>query len=89
MNLQPAPSTTRRMNSRAIDKRSRWRTQYSILQDLIREAKQNVRATPECPRAKMLLRSLQQSAYMMMIDREWITSDLENTAYPWVKLTND
>jgi hypothetical protein len=84
MNLQPAPSSVRRLNSRAIDRRSRWRTQYNILQDLIREAKQNVRTNPECARAKMLLRSLQMNAHIMMIDREWITDDLESSAYPWV-----
>jgi hypothetical protein len=86
MNLQPAPSNVRRLNSRALDRRSRWRTQYHILQDLIREAKQTVRTNPECPRSKLMLRSLQQTAHMMMIDREWITADLEVTAYPWVEV---
>lgn len=86
MNLQPASVTIRRRNSRAIDRRSRWRTQYHILQDLIRDAKRDVRTNPECPRAKMLLRSLQMNAQIMMVDREWITDDLENTAYTWVEV---
>jgi hypothetical protein len=86
MNLEPAPTTVRRLNSRAITRRSRWRTQYNILQDLIRDAKQNVRANPECARAKMMLRSLQMNAQIMMVDREWITDDLESTAYPWVEV---
>ena len=88
MNNTPLPVETsvRQRNSRAIAQRGRWRSQYADLVAEIRAAKHQLRLDPVGKGAKIRLRALQTEAQLMMLQRELIRMDLEDSAYKYVEV---
>lgn len=84
-NNDRAPEDVRRRNTLAIHQRNRWRRQYKILADMIKEQKTFLKRYPNNGEEAIRLFHLQERARLMMLDRSDISWELINTAYKWTE----
>ena len=78
-----ASAETRRLHSKWVNKRDKWRNDYLEISNCIRATKSILRRFPDDRFAQITLRSLRGEAYRLMVDRQWICSFLRATSYPW------
>lgn len=87
MNVIIVSDEVRRANSRAIQRRDRWRVRYAAISDAIRRAKSNLRTAHRFGAAGLerseleVIRALRVQADLMMLYRTDISIDLRETAY--------
>lgn len=86
---QLVSDTIRSANSRAIDRRDRWRDRYSLLTKIIRENKHVLKQNPFDREAQIKAKIYRQTADEMMCDRWVITLELRSTAYPYADFSLD
>jgi hypothetical protein len=77
--------SVRRRNSRAIQERANWRRRYATMVGLIKDCKREIRRNPQGAAEKMKLTSLRILANHLMIERDLIRMDLQDSAYPYAE----
>ena len=78
-----ASAETRRLHSKWVNKRDKWRNDYLEVSNCIRATKSILRRFPDDRFAQITLRSLRGEAYSLMEDRQVIRVLLRETSYPW------
>lgn len=77
----------RKINYFWVKERNRWREKYSVICDLIRVHKRELKNLDRCGSdskyTKLILDILKQEANQLMIEREAITIGLKMTEYKW------
>lgn len=81
--LLKVDESIRRRNSRALQERAAWRKRYAIIVALIKQAKRESRRNPSGAAEKLKLFSLRVTANHLMMERELIRMDLQDSAYPY------
>ena len=79
----------RKDNQRAIRRRAQWRERYEFLSRWIRQSKQRLQEAHRHNRfdreTEVQLDGLRTAANIMMISREIISIDLQDTAYQYAE----
>ena len=82
--INRASEETRRANSRAVRKRSEWKSRYAVMTQAIRTTKTERAAMANSREMDMILLSLRVEANRLMERREQIAQELRDTSYKYV-----
>lgn len=89
MNQAPVSEHMRRQNSRAVEKRDRWREQYAQVSLVIKRLKRDLRDHPGDRNAQVQLKCMRTAANIMMMQRDVLSERLYDTAYAWVSVDKE
>jgi hypothetical protein len=86
MNMPIVSESLRRENSRAVEKRDRWRARYVEVSLAIQIIKRDLSKYPWDNNLRVQLSCMRDAAHRMMMHRALISEDLRATAYAWAPL---
>jgi ribosomal protein S15P/S13E len=89
MNQALVSEHMRRQNSRAVEKRDRWREKYAQITLIIKKLKQHLRAHPGDRAAQVQLKCMRFAANIMMMQRDVLSERLYDTAYVYVSVDKE
>ena len=82
--------TQRIANSKAVERRNKWRRDYRMISESLRHCKlarnlaYSVGESDHAVRLTLVIKSLQETADIMMEERWVISEELKNTSYQYV-----